>query len=212
MKKTILLPLMLLYGITFSQTSFGLKAGYSLSNIKAKYEGTTSNYDAKSSFYLGGLVERKLNEKFSLQGELLYSQLGGSTSFSTEYLHPYIGTLVTIDDQLTYNTLQIPLSGKYYINPQFALGAGFNFNFIISGKVSSEVRNTNTNELLMTAESDTDNSKGFFLAPFLGAEYNITDHIFLDARYNLGITNISKYDEFDEKINFFQIGIGYKFK
>jgi opacity protein-like surface antigen len=49
---------------------------------------------------------------------------------------------------------------------------------------------------------------------FLGADYNVYKGLFVDARYSFGLSNMIKDPVADEKMrmNFFQIGIGYKFK
>lgn len=50
--------------------SFGVKGGYSLSNMK--FFGT--GLDSKSYFYAGIVAEQPLSSKFGLQAELLYTQ------------------------------------------------------------------------------------------------------------------------------------------
>lgn len=49
---------------------------------------------------------------------------------------------------------------------------------------------------------------------FLGADYKVYKGLFVDARYSFGLTNMIKNPVDGEKLkmNFFQIGVGYKFK
>ena len=70
-KQIILASLLLSIGIKAQQTHFGFKGGYSLSTISVKSDVGKFSYDPKSSFYLGALAEQPLNDKFSLQGELV---------------------------------------------------------------------------------------------------------------------------------------------
>jgi opacity protein-like surface antigen len=62
-------------------------------------------------------------------------------------------------------------------------------------------------------EKETDfkeNVNTFNIAPLIGLEYNLENKMFVDARYNFGISNISKIAS-KETISFLQVGIGYKF-
>lgn len=203
MKKQILLPFLLLcIGITAQQTRFGVKTGYSLSTLSVKSDIGKLSYDPKSSFYIGGLVEHNLNDKFSLQAELLYSNLGGTfNATSTD-----VGTsTVEVEDKTTFGTLQVPLLGKYNVTNNLALAAGVNFGAIISAK--SNYKDSSG------VEKETDfkeNVNTFNIAPLIGLEYNLENKMFVDARYNFGISNISKIAS-KETISFLQVGIGYKF-
>lgn len=61
--------------------------------------------------------------------------------------------------------------------------------------------------------------KSLSLSFNLGASYSFTDNLFVDARYNLGLSSITKNytDEFgdsyssDIKNNVIQLSVGYKF-
>ena len=48
---------------------------------------------------------------------------------------------------------------------------------------------------------------------FLGTEFTVYKGLFADARYSFGLSNQIKNPEDGEKskLNFFQIGLGYKF-
>lgn len=63
-------------------------------------------------------------------------------------------------------------------------------------------------------KSFDDNLKSTEFGLFLGADYNLYKGLFVDARYSFGLTNMIKNPVNDEKLkmNFFQIGLGYKFK
>lgn len=212
MKKTFLLTSILLCFNTYAQTSFGLKAGYTLSKLKTSSEINTVDYDAHSGFHFGALVETKLKKTWALQGELLYSRLGATASYVMQYQFPNdFSYLPRFEEDVSYNTLQLPIMGKYYFNDKFVATAGVNFSFILSGTYKTDAYNSSTNEFLVSVEDNADNVKGAFITPFLGAEYQMNNHFFIDGRYYFP-SNISKYDEIDSKINFLQIGIGYKFK
>lgn len=45
----------------------------------------------------------------------------------------------------------------------------------------------------------------------LGAAYDLPMGLIIEARYNLGLANISDVSGFDSKNTGFQVGLGYKF-
>ena len=55
---------------------FGVKAGYSLSNMKF----FDDKLDSKSYFYAGFVAEKPLSSKVGIQAEVLYTQFGGTDS------------------------------------------------------------------------------------------------------------------------------------
>lgn len=209
MKKQILLPLLFLFACVSAQkTHFGVKGGYSLSTISIKSDVGKFSYDPKSSFYLGALAEQPLNDKFSLQGELLYSIIGGTYKTTSTMVSPAVGTVeVNVDDKISYGALQIPLLGKYNVSENFVLTAGINFGLIVSAKYKT--KDLNGLEVENNIKKDVNTLD---ISPLLGLEYNLKNKIFFDARYHFGISNISKISASNQTINFFQVGIGYKFK
>ena len=91
-----------------SDMKFGVKAGYINSNITGDFEG-----DATSSFYLGGLVDFAVSEKFHVQPELLYSMEGAKDA--------------------ALNFIRIPIMAKYYVMEGLSLQAGPQLGFVAGG-------------------------------------------------------------------------------
>lgn len=204
MKKLFFWALVLFCPFMDAQTVFGLKAGYSLSNLAAKQAEGRVNYDPYSSYYLGALVDRHINEKFSLQGEVLYSNIGGNFNGNSTILTPGGETVVAVKDEIRYGTLQFPLLAKYYFTEKFSALGGLNVGLIISAK--SKYSESSSSEIRTDIKGRTNS---FNLAPLLGLEYNASERFFIDARFNIGISNISKISTL--KSNFLQVGLGYKF-
>lgn len=89
-----------LFTLSFSQTHFGVKAGYNLSSMNWKLDGYDDmKFDSKSYFYVGGFAEHKINEKFAVQAELLYTQLGGKIE---EEITTFVGNQVITAGFATY--------------------------------------------------------------------------------------------------------------
>lgn len=83
-----------------ASTTFGIKGGLNMSNFNGD-----ADTDGKTGFYVGGLVDIAVSEKFHVQPELLYSMEGA-------------------DDDLGINYLRIPVMAKYYVAEGFSLQAG----------------------------------------------------------------------------------------
>lgn len=116
--KKVILTVAAVFALTFanaqdkkggsSDMKFGVKAGYLNSNFTGD-----ADTDAISSFYLGGLVDFSISEKFHIQPELLYSMEGAK------------------DAKL--NFIRIPVMAKYYVADGFNIQAGPEFAFKAGG-------------------------------------------------------------------------------
>jgi len=207
MKKLLLAATVLASSFAFAQTSFGAKAGYDLSNMKFKDAYSNElKFDSKSYFYIGGFVEHKFNEKFALQGELVYTEIGGSIKME---LTDIVGTEIIDAGKVTYKSkypqLQIPISAKYYFVPNFNILGGMNFGINLNPTVKTDFTINGSNG------GKQENVKTLNMFPFVGAEYLFTKNFSVDARYNFGAFNINE-SGIDGRISFLQIGFGYRFK
>lgn len=98
-------------------------------------------------------------------------------------------------DKASIDYIRIPVMAKYYVAEGFNLQAGPNVGF----KVATE------NDALDEFTKSTDFGLG------LGAAYDLPMGLIIEARYNLGLANISDVSGFDSKNTGFQVGLGYKF-
>ena len=100
------------------------------------------------------------------------------------------------DDKQKLDYLNIPLLFNYYVAPGFALKAGVQFGFLTSAKSGSYD--------IKDACKKTD-----FSIP-LGLSYEISDFV-IDARYNLGLSNIAKNSGSKKaKNSVIMLTVGYK--
>lgn len=102
MKKVLLIALLCFGFISANAQRFkpGLKAGLNNTNLTGD-----ANTDARIGFYVGGLVDFLISDKFHVQPELMYSAEGA-------------------DDNAGISYLRLPIMGKYYITENFNLQAG----------------------------------------------------------------------------------------
>lgn len=208
MRKIYLILILGVFASINAQTQFGVKAGYNLSNMKWIIPGMEDyKYDSKSYFYIGGLAEHHLSDQFSLQGELIYTEIGGGKK---EIITGIVGNEVvemgTANIKILTSQIQVPLSAKYYPTTNFSLSAGFNFGFNVNSRVKTDF----VSDYLYNGKTTLFKTVNIF--PFLGTEYKFNTHLFADARYHFGLFNVAKDYAPETKIAFFQIGLGYRFK
>ncbi|RXM39245.1 hypothetical protein BOQ62_13025 [Chryseobacterium sp. CH21] len=222
MKKILLASAIALFAGLNAQTTFGVKAGYALSKLNSsegdfEFGGFEASLKSKSGFYIGGLVEHKFNNKFAVQGEVEYANLGGKAEVGIP------GTGITLTEKMNLNRIVIPVSARYYATPELGIYAGPYVSFKTNNKAKFEVSGPNAGmvdpsglkegERYLERELN-DGLKSTDFGLFLGADYTIYKGLFVDARYSFGLTNMIKNPVDGEtlKMNFFQLGIGYKFK
>ena len=173
MKKILFAAIAVLGFITTQaqDIKFGVKGGLNMTNFTGD-----ADTDAKTSFYIGGLADFAISEKFHVQPELLYSSEGA-------------------DDDAGISYLRVPVMAKYYIVDGFNVQAGPELAF----KVATE-------------EDYVDEiTKSIDFGIGLGAGYEMSNGLMFDARYNVGLANISDVDGYDLGNVGFQIGVGYRF-
>ncbi|SHF27536.1 porin family protein [Chryseobacterium takakiae] len=220
MKKFLLLTAVAVIGMSAKaqEFRFGPKAGYSYSTVKLKDNSDSETSDPVHTFYIGGIAEYKISDKFGLQGEVLYSPLGGKLEVAE--VDPDDPTnFFNVKAKQTYHTLMIPVSAKYFITEGFSISAGASFGVILSAKqkysadlglggIIPGFEINSSDEIDIKDQMNTLN-----IAPFLGAEFMLENGLFFDARYNLGVSNLAKNTSDGEKLtnSFFQVGVGFKF-
>ena len=96
--------------VTTKEIAFGVKAGYQNTNF-----GGDFNTKSASNFYVGGLVDFHVSEKFHVQPELLYSMEGSDES----------------ENNLDF--IRIPVMAKFFVGEGFNLQAGPEFAFVAGG-------------------------------------------------------------------------------
>jgi hypothetical protein len=185
MKKIIVSIILLLFCFSISlaqETHFGIKAGYNSASVAVDGE---PDLDAKSGLHLGGLAHIHISEHFAVQPELVYSMQGGEAG----------------NTKLKLNYLNLPVLVQYMIDNGFRLQMGPQLGFLLSAKAKSGNIEIDID--------DTYSSLDFSLA--FGAGYLFPVGIGIDARFNLGISNISDDNSFEARNRVFQVGLFYQF-
>lgn len=219
MKKILLLAVVAVMGMSVNaqEFRFGPKVGFAMSTLKIDEKQDDldkRSMDPKYTFYVGGMAEYKINDNFGFQAEVLYSQLGGKEKIDGVNAG---GMFFGEQTKVTFGTLLVPVSAKYFITEGFSVAAGANFGVILTAKQKTVIGS----DFLSIDVEDEDGSgeidikkdiKKLNIAPFVGVEYMLENGLFFDARYSLGVSNLSN-DGSGGKItnSFAQIGVGFKF-
>ncbi|EAR16494.1 MULTISPECIES: porin family protein [Robiginitalea] len=94
--------------------------------------------------------------------------------------------------------INLPLMLKYYVVDGFNVQAGPQIGFLVDAE-----------------DGDTDGLKSTNFALNFGAAYELPAGFFVDARYNLGLSNIAEeepgFEDISLKTKGFQLGVGYRF-
>jgi len=190
MKKFLLAAVFAVVGMGMSNAqdvSFGVKGGLNLATLG----GDADNVDSRTSFHLGGFAQFDLSDKFTIQPELVYSSQGAVNSDDSDVV-------------IKLDYINLPVIAKYAVAEGFTVEAGPQIGFAINRQISFDGED----------EDLDDEFKSFDFALGVGAGYELESGIMFSVRYNLGLANISEFDDDDFSINnnVFQLSVGYKFQ
>ena len=188
MKKFLIMAAMVL-------SSVGAFAQYSAGDITIQPKiglncatTTGDNADYKAGFVGGVEAEYHVSPLIGISGGVLYSMQG------TKHKNA--------DLKLNADYINIPILANFYVANGLALKAGVQPAFKASAKLKTAGVSVTENDI-----------KSFDFAIPVGISYEYAN-ICLDARYNIGVTKMSKDTETTTgaRNNVFQITLGYKFK
>lgn len=172
---------LLLFISTFNTNAQTIKFGVKAGLNYANFSGSEINTDAITSYHLGALAEIRIFDSFSIQPELIYSTQGAS----------YKNVIDEYKNELGY--ISLPVMSKIYLSDSFSLEVGPQASFLLSKKDEFNLNNYNTFDFSVNA----------------GLGFKITESLFAQARYSLGLTEISK--NADAKNNVVQLSVGFMF-
>ena len=159
----------------------GLLAGINISNLDEK----NANYDNRTEYAFGGILEFSRNEMFSICLEPMYLQKGASEEISI------LGINFEMDWRINY--LEVPVMLKYKMgqNPtKFYFIFGPTFGILLS----SEMEVSALGESIEVDVKDIMESIDFGVSFGGGLSFpmGVNSTIFIDIRYTLGLADIIK--------------------
>ena len=195
------------------ELNWGIKAGANYSTLTSDMEP-----DHIFGYHAGVLAEVALSPKFSIQPELLYSLEGAKAEQSYTEDDFFLAT----EEKIKLGYINLPIMVKYDVIPGLSLQAGPQLGYLINGKNEYEI-SSNFDELELNesgTEDIKDELKKISLGLNFGLGYDFQNNFFLQARYHLGLNDISDFEEDSEdmegeldelKNRSFQFSLGYKF-
>ncbi len=217
MKKTMiaLVCLLLTAGTAMAQKTltFGPKIGVDYTHFWGKdaMHGGQFNYQA------GLFLEYRFDSKVALAPEVVFAAQGGKYNYGyydQDPESPYAAQYGLYDRPATYhmNYINVPVLFKYYASPSLSLDFGPQLGFNVYSKVTigQDPKGIYPQEIVSLRE----NTKRVDLGLGLGVTYNITENVFVQARYTFGLTNAyAKNVQWGvkQKNGNAQIAIGFRF-
>lgn len=187
MKKYVLALTMLLILAISSQAqkmSVGIKGGLNISDVAG------INGDNRLSGHVGVFLNGRLNKQWSVQPELLYSGQGQQFIF--------LGREYTL--ALSY--LQLPVMFQFHPIEKFYLEFGPQLGFLLAANNKDDDNKNEVDEDFKKVDVGLNFGVGIMATRSLG----------FYARYNLGLSDISKNNQPDYSNRVGQIGVSYKIK
>lgn len=184
MKKLIVLLFVVgasLSAFSQAEVSLGLKAGVNLSKLNTDNVTDASNITA---FHGGAFALFKFT-KIGIQPELLFSQQGSSIDDVS---------LGAGDLKMSYMT--IPVMLKFYLAAGFNIQAGPQFGFLNS----AEFEGTDIKDAFKSSDVSAN----------VGVAWDAPFGLVLDARYNIGLSDINDGGGDEITSSVFQFSVGYK--
>lgn len=202
MKKVLLaFAGLLIAGVSFGQTKWGIVAGPQFSSYTTKADNVSKETsDLLTSIRAGITADIPLAEEFYIGTGLLYSGKGGKNN----------GVKTTLSYlQVPVNFLFKPEVGTGKLN----LGVGPYFAYGVGGKHKTTVGNADVSVKAFDDEAGTAKLKRFDAGLGVVAGYELPVGLYLGLNADLGLVNA--YDNTDNgrswKNTSFGVSVGYKF-
>ena len=179
--------------VAFSQASFGLKGGLNLATL------TQNEGDAKMkpSIYVGGFMEYRFGTLMAISPELYYSRQG------------FHADEEGVKMNFRTNYLNLPVLAKIYVADGLSIDLGPQVGFMLNSKLWAKSGGQTVTLDIPNEFVDVEmNSVDVSFA--MGLTYNI-GNIFVQGRYNLGLTDVVKDDSIPSKNSVLQLGMGVRF-
>jgi hypothetical protein len=162
----------------------GIKGGLNISDVSG------INGDNRLSGHVGFFVNSRFNANWSIQPEILYSGQGQQFPFLNE------------EYTLALSYIQVPIMIQFHPVKQFYLEVGPQIGFLLSANIKGDD----------SKEEVDDEYKKVEAGLSFGAGIQATSMLGFYARYNAGLSDISKNDNRDYSNRVGQIGVTIKLK
>lgn len=182
---SVIIAILITGSVSAQHVNVGIKGGLNVFNINNE-NGT--KYDPKVGFHLGLLGHIHLAKQLALQPELVYSAQGAKFNIGN------------VETRYKLGYINVPVLFQYMFDNGFRLQAGPQVGFLVSAKAETNGNNTD----IKNSFEKVDFALG------VGAGYvNPKTGFGIDARYNLGLSNINNNTSVNSTNRGFQLGVFY---
>ncbi len=183
-----IVAIMLTLNVYAQPANIGIKGGLNIYNIN---NNNNTDYDSKAGFNIGLLSHIHLAKQLALQPEIFYSGQGAKfKSGGTE-------TKINLD------YINVPILFQYMFDNGFRLQVGPQLGFLVNAKAKTGNITVDIKDNLKTVDLGLSIGAGYIHAP---------SGFGVDARYNLGLSNINENSSVKSTNVGFQLGVFYLFK
>jgi hypothetical protein len=226
MKKIYLSSLFIVatFSAVFSQSvSGGLRAGMNIANqnisigsLPQGVNATIPKLDPKIGFLVGGYLKIMISEKFGIQPEVVFSQMGYNQNNTESISNGNLTFNLNEKNIASFGYLSLPVMFRYNITENFNLQAGPQLGILLSASGTTEISGAPAGSGIINGSKTEDIKKGYSDIDFggtlgLGVDFGKFN---AGARYYLGLSNLLKDvpSGFDIKgtNNSIQVFVGYQ--
>ena len=202
MKKSFLFIAMMLLSTTFLTAqefvNFGAKGGLNFASFSGS-DADDLDFQGRTGYHLGLVMEIPLASEFSVQPEVLYSTVGGQTN--------QLVVDKATDAEFSLDYISVPVMFKYYILGGLNVEAGPQFSFNTRNDIGGDF---NEDDVLQEFDAITnEDPRSFDFGGAVGLGYNLPLGLFAQARYVFGLSDV--YQNFGVRNDLVQLSIGMKF-
>jgi len=175
-----------------AQFSLGIKGGANFAKLDVT--DLSATWDGKTGFHGGAFALIKITA-FAIQPELIFSQQGSTVKINGQ------------DLDANFSYMNVPVMLKFYLPLGLNLQMGPQFGFLTTAE-------SDYNPITNTPQDGTD-LKDFYknsdVSLGMGIGWDLPMRLSIDARYNLGLTQIEDDPSLEATKNqVFQLSLGYK--
>jgi len=182
-------------------TGKGIKGGLNM----AKFSGKDADLDGMAdpeynlAYSVGGFITFKLNERFSIQPEILYSVKGSTYEISENLSDEGYSIKSEGNIDFSMNWLDVPILCITSLQDNIKLFGGPYLSYFLNGEISmdGETSITYNGETEIESFSETEDvekdeitSIGFGIV--LGGAYHLNNNMGIEVRYTLDMRTIDK--------------------
>lgn len=188
------LSLLMSTGAWAQKVYYGIKAGANFA-VQSEIADYLNNSDIRTGLHVGAFANYNFNDRISLQAEIDYDQKGGKSE----------------DVISKFDYLTVPVLFKYSLGKSDQTAFKFNINL---GPYAAYLLNAEYDlegKTIDLKEATKDFEAGAILG--FGMKYPVkNDHVVLDLRLGLGLTNYSDMEGQESSSNkYISLSLGYEF-